>query len=103
MTATQSVATSSRAIGRAIRRKEDPRLITGRGFYVDDVVLPGMLHVAIVRSTEAHADIVSIDVEEALGRESVRDVVVGEELELAQPLPMIWHPPGAEIREPEHW
>ena len=48
-------------VGQSLRRKEDPRLITGRATYVDDIALPGMLHAAIVRSTEAHANVVSID------------------------------------------
>lgn len=42
-------------------RKEDPRFLRGRGRYVDDVQLPGMLHLAILRSPVAHARIVSID------------------------------------------
>ena len=42
-------------------RKEDPRFIRGRGTYVDDVALPGMLHLAILRSPFAHARIVGID------------------------------------------
>ena len=48
-------------VGQAMKRKEDPRMITGRANYVDDIALPGMLHAAIVRSPEAHATIVSID------------------------------------------
>ena len=48
-------------VGRALRRKEDPRMITGRGRYVDDMVVPGMLYMAVVRSPEAHAKVVSID------------------------------------------
>ena len=43
-------------------RKEDPRFIRGRGNYVDDINLPGMLHLAILRSPYAHARIASIDV-----------------------------------------
>ena len=42
-------------VGRALKRKEDPRLITGRATYTDDMTRPGMLHAAIVRSPEAHA------------------------------------------------
>ncbi|MGZ6582307.1 MAG: xanthine dehydrogenase family protein molybdopterin-binding subunit [Gaiellaceae bacterium] len=98
--ATQAQA---RWIGRPLRRKEDPRLITGRGRYVDDVVLPGMLYAAFVRSTEGHARIVSIDKRAALESKAVRAVLVADDLELARPLPMIWHPPGVEINEPEHW
>ena len=56
---------SKKWVGQALRRKEDPRMITGRGRYVDDMVVAGMLYMAVVRSPEAHAKIVSID---ALGR-----------------------------------
>jgi carbon-monoxide dehydrogenase large subunit len=58
-------------VGQALKRKEDPRLITGRATYVDDMVMAGQLHVAFVRSTEAHARIVSIDASAALEREDV--------------------------------
>jgi hypothetical protein len=54
------VAPSSRLVGSRINRKEDPRLLTGRGRYVDDVVVPGMLHVAFARSDIARGRIVSI-------------------------------------------
>jgi carbon-monoxide dehydrogenase large subunit len=99
----QATQAQARWIGRPLRRKEDPRLITGRGRYVDDVVLPGMLYAAFVRSTEGHARIVSIDKQAALESKAVRAVLVADDLELARPLPMIWHPPGVEINEPEHW
>ncbi|MGH2372450.1 MAG: hypothetical protein ACRDIC_03095, partial [bacterium] len=48
-------------IGASLKRKEDPRLLTGRAQYVDDVVLPGMLHAVVVRSPYAHATIRAID------------------------------------------
>ncbi len=48
-------------IGASIKRKEDPRLLTGQGRYVDDLRLPGMQHVAIVRSPHAHARILAFD------------------------------------------
>ena len=47
--------------GQPLKRFEDPRLVTGRGSYVDDVQLPGMLHAAVLRSPHAHARIRSID------------------------------------------
>jgi aerobic carbon-monoxide dehydrogenase large subunit len=103
MSATASTTTSARWIGRPLRRKEDPRLISGRGRYVDDVVLPGMLYAAFVRSTEAHARIKSIDTETARDHASVRGVVVGDDLEIVRSLPMLWHPQGLDINEPEHW
>ena len=52
-------------IGRARRRKEDQRLITGRSRYTDNMVLNGLLHIAVVRSPFAHATITAIDVEMA--------------------------------------
>jgi carbon-monoxide dehydrogenase large subunit len=96
-------ARAGRLIGRALRRKEDPRLITGHGRYVDDLVLPGMVHAAFVRSTEAHARIVAIEKERALERDGVLTVMTGAEAEFQRPLPMIWQPPGVKIRTPEHW
>jgi carbon-monoxide dehydrogenase large subunit len=91
-------------VGQAIRRKEDPRLITGSATYVDDMQLPGMLHAVVIRSTEAHAKIVSIDASAALARDDVRAVFTGEDLsDLLAPLPMIWVPPGVEVHTPERW
>jgi len=64
-------------VGSSAKRGDDPRLLTGRGRYVDDVTLPRMVHVAIVRSPHAHARIVGIDVEEARRAPGVRCVLVG--------------------------
>ncbi|MFK0290191.1 xanthine dehydrogenase family protein molybdopterin-binding subunit [Streptomyces sp. NPDC090442] len=50
-----------RLIGRSVPRREDPRLLTGRGRFVDDIALPGMLHAQFVRSTVAHGEITAID------------------------------------------
>ncbi|MBT2234494.1 carbon-monoxide dehydrogenase large subunit [Nonomuraea sp. NEAU-A123] len=61
-------------------RKEDPRFIRGRGRYVDDVQLPAMLHLAILRSPVAHARIVSIDVSAAQAHPKVKAVVTGADL-----------------------
>ncbi|GFG53775.1 hypothetical protein MAGR_52160 [Mycolicibacterium agri] len=58
-------------------RKEDPRFIRGRGNYVDDVQLPGMLHLAILRSPFAHANIVSVDISAAQAHPKVKLVVTG--------------------------
>jgi carbon-monoxide dehydrogenase large subunit len=98
-------ATANNAhVGRAMRRKEDPRLITGRGRYVDDMALPAMLWAALVRSPEAHAKIVSIDASAALERPGIHAVYTGRDLaDLASPLPMAWAPPGVEVNNPPHW
>jgi len=55
----------TRIFGEPIKRAEDPRLLTGRGRYTDDIDLPGQLHVAFLRSPLAHARIRSIDVSAA--------------------------------------
>ena len=93
------------SIGAPMKRKEDPRMITGRGRYTDNIALPGMLHAAIVRSPEAHAAIVSMDTSAARERPGVVAVLTGEEMasDFAGPLAMVWAPPGVEIRTPEHW
>ena len=95
---------STKHVGQSLRRKEDPRLITGRATYVDDLALPGMLHAAVVRSHEAHANIVSIDTSAALARPGIKAVYTGNDMsDLLAPLPMAWAPPGVEIKTPERW
>src|ERR1700730_3033423 len=54
---------TGRYIGQRVRRKEDPRLLTGRGQFVDDIALPGMLHVAFARSPIARGNILSIKID----------------------------------------
>ncbi len=61
-------------------RKEDPRFVRGMGQYCDDVELPGMLHLAILRSPYAHARIVSIDKTAAEAHPKVKAVITGEDL-----------------------
>jgi carbon-monoxide dehydrogenase large subunit len=70
----------SRYAGAEVRRKEDPRLITGSSTYVDDVQLPGMLHAAIVRSPYGHATITKVDASDALGMPGVVAVLSGQDL-----------------------
>ena len=75
-------------MGAEVKRKEDPRLITGTSTYVTDVVLPGMFWVAFVRSPYAHARIKRIDARAALKVLGVRMVVTGEDIRrLARALP----------------
>ena len=59
MTATPT--RTPRMLGQPIKRREDPRLITGAGAYLDDLTFPGMLHLAVVRSPYGHARVNSID------------------------------------------
>src|SRR5260370_42714340 len=65
-------------IGESIKRKEDARFLRGRGNYLDDITLPGMLHMAILRSPHAHARILSIDTAAASAAPGVIAVVTGE-------------------------
>jgi len=84
-------------VGDRYLRKEDPRLLTGRGRYVGDLVLPGMLHAALVRSPHAHARILRVDAARAREHPGVVDVVSFAELGAAgRPLAII--PPHPELR-----
>ncbi len=66
--------------GKAIKRKEDPRFITGKGNYVDDIKLPGQVYVTMVRSPYAHAKLGSVNAEAAKAQPGVLDVIVGQDL-----------------------
>ncbi|MFZ4383353.1 MAG: aerobic carbon-monoxide dehydrogenase large subunit [Chloroflexota bacterium] len=81
---TQTIPMTSAAIGgmgHSMKRKEDPRFLQGKGNYVEDVNLPGMLWMDIVRSPYAHAKIVSIDASKALAIPGVLAVITGKDLE----------------------
>ncbi|MBE1575115.1 xanthine dehydrogenase family protein molybdopterin-binding subunit [Amycolatopsis roodepoortensis] len=79
-------------VGKSRRRKEDERLITGRTRWTDNLTLPGMLHLAVLRSPFAHAKIVSIDVAEAKSAPGVVAVFTGKDLdpEGAIGMPCAW-------------
>jgi carbon-monoxide dehydrogenase large subunit len=77
----EETVTTDTAIGASMKRREDPRLITGRGTYVDDVKIVGMLHMALVRSPFAHANIKSIDTSAAQDSPGVVAVFTGEQLQ----------------------
>ena len=68
------------ALGRRARKVDGLRKTTGREIYTDDIVLPGMLHGKILRSTEAHARIVSIDTSAAEALEGVHGVITGRDM-----------------------
>lgn len=74
-------------IGSPLRRREDPRLITGEGQYVDDLTRDGMLFAAFVRSPEAHARVDSVDASEALATSGVVGVYTAADLGLEAPMP----------------
>jgi carbon-monoxide dehydrogenase large subunit len=67
-------------MGHSMKRKEDPRFIRGKGTYVDDITLPGMVYLDIVRSPLAHAKIVSINTDNALKIPGVLAVITGQTL-----------------------
>src|SRR5437588_11808863 len=62
----QGRSTMTSMVGAAVVRKEDPNLLVGRGTYVDNLRLPGMLHLAFARSVEPHARLLGVDVSAAL-------------------------------------
>jgi carbon-monoxide dehydrogenase large subunit len=92
MTVTEDRVSSDGAeVGKARRRKEDQRLITGRTKWTDNIQLPGMLHLAMVRSPFAHARITGIDVSEATSAPNVVAVLTGRDVAEEQGgLPNAW-------------
>src|ERR687885_1199579 len=88
MTETREESAERKWVGKSIQRVEDPKFLLGRGGYIDDFGLEGMLHAALVRSPHPHARIKSIDVEEARRLPGVVAVVTGAEAaELCDPMP----------------
>jgi len=71
---------ASKLLGAHVKRKEDPRLITGTSQYVGDIAMPGLQHVAFVRSPHAHARVRGVKAGAALKRPGVVAVVTGQEL-----------------------
>jgi carbon-monoxide dehydrogenase large subunit len=87
---------AGRFVGARVERKEDPRFLTGRGRYTDDVVLPGMLHAAFVRSPHARAAITRLDLSEASVLEGVVGVYTYDDIaEVASPDALNAGPLGA--------
>jgi carbon-monoxide dehydrogenase large subunit len=70
-----------RGLGHSVRRKEDDRFLRGRGNYVDDISLPGMLHMALLRSPIAHARITALDTAAAAAHPGVVAVITGRDLD----------------------
>src|SRR2546428_7946691 len=83
-----TTATTTKYIGARVPRKEDPRLITGEGLFTDDVTLPGMVYVSLVRSPHAHARIRRIDTAAAKKEPGVVAVLTGKDLEATGVLPV---------------
>ncbi len=87
-------------VGKKIRRREDPRLITGTAVYLDDIKMPGMHHACIVRSPHAAARIKSINTKPALERPGVAAVFTGADVKDLGSVPCVAHLPG--LRQPHH-
>jgi len=88
-------------VGKRIRRREDPRLITGTATYVDDIQMPGMHYAAIVRSPHAAARIRSIDTKAASETPSVAAIYTGKDTAKIGPVPCGASLPG--LRVPHHY
>ncbi len=89
----------ARNIGAVVKRLEDPRLVTGHGRYTDDIVVPGMLEMAFVRSSEAHAAIRSIDTSEARAVPGVVAVWTLADLGALAQKPMLQSYPSPAIKQ----
>jgi carbon-monoxide dehydrogenase large subunit len=87
-------------VGRRIRRREDPRLITGTATYVDDIQMPGMHYALILRSPHAAANIRSINIKAAQEAPGVAMVFTGRDTEQVGPVPCGASLPG--LRVPHH-
>src|SRR5437868_4219411 len=95
-----ATATDTRLLGKSIKRREDPRFITGRGNYTDDLKLPGMTYAAFVRSPHAHAKIGKIDLTQAKAHPGVVAIFTGKDLTGVNSLPCGWLLP--ELKVPPH-
>jgi carbon-monoxide dehydrogenase large subunit len=85
---------AAKIVGTSVKRREDPRLITGEAKYLDDIQLPGLAHMAILRSPYAHAKIKSIDTSKAAALPGVIGVFTGKDFEHLNPLPCAWQAGG---------
>jgi len=110
---TEAPAAAQRYVGGGVLRKEDPQLVTGHARYVDNISLPGMLWVGIIRSPFAHARINSVELSRAREMPGVITAFSGEDLagEWAAGLPCAWpianrsfpDPTTEDPRAPDHW
>ena len=90
---------TTRIFGSGIRRREDPRLITGQATYTDDIKLTGLVHAAILRSPHAHAKIVSVDVSAAQSAPGVLAAYTGADTDgVLNPIPCAWVVPDSDVK-----
>jgi carbon-monoxide dehydrogenase large subunit len=95
---------TSRIFGSAIKRREDPRLLTGQARYTDDFTLPGMVYMSVVRSPYAHAKIKRVDTKKAASMPGVLGVYIGAQMKEAGfgPIPCAWVVPGSDTKTPPY-
>src|SRR5215210_4723139 len=93
----------TRMFGASVKRREDPRLITGKGVYTDDIRLPGMTYMSVVRSPHAHARITRVDTARASAMPGVVLVLTGQDLvgKLAG-MPCAWLVPNSDLKLPAY-
>ena len=91
-----TIEAPEKLVGKAVRRREDPKLMTGDGNFLDDIRLPGMAYAAVLRSPVAHARIRSIDTSRAKAMPGVIAVFTGEDLADVNPLPCAWQAAGVD-------
>jgi len=102
-TSDESIAAGNGVLGQRLLRKEDPALLTGEAIYTNDMVVPGALYMAVLRSPHAHATITSIDTSAALALDGVHSVYTGADLadQWAGPMPCAW-PVTDDMKNPAH-
>src|SRR5262245_6684435 len=95
---------ASRIFGSGIKRREDPRLITGQAKYTDDFTLPGTVHLAVVRSPYAHARVKAVKTDAAKAAPGVVGVFTGQQMKDAGfgGIPCAWVVPNSDTRTPPY-
>ncbi|MDA8375018.1 MAG: molybdopterin-dependent oxidoreductase [Actinomycetota bacterium] len=103
MTTTETTS-GTKVLGQRVLRREDPKLLTGEAKFADDLAVPGALHMAVLRSTVAHARVTSIDTSAAKSRPGVVAVYTYQDLkdDWAGPMPCAW-PVTADMKNPAHF
>jgi carbon-monoxide dehydrogenase large subunit len=94
-----TAAPASRVFGSGIRRREDPRLLTGTASYTADITLPGLTYAAVLRSSHGHARLRAVDTSAAAAAAGVVGVYTGADTEgVLQPIPCAWLLPNSELK-----
>jgi len=94
---------SNKILGTPVKRNEDVEFLRGEAKFTADLTLPGMLHMAILRSSYAHAMIKGIDTRDAEKMPGVVRVLTGADIKnKIMPLPCVWIPGGVESHFPSH-